>query len=310
MTRSRRAVALALALALAALGVGVAGWSGSALGGTAPNPNLNDSVLGVAGGLRYSREVSALNTTDHYAEATAGCGPATRHVVGGGWLISGPPANDRHGESQQPVDYTDVDSAPDDGWSSAGFASQAGNLKAFGICELSTTPAYQQITLPDSSGASRSATLKCGSGTGHVIGGGLSIATVESYDIASRPSDGADADHSPDDAWSGRVFDTLGGIGGFHIASVCQPGPVRYAKATRSVKAGHAAGVAVLCPAGTHDGDGGGVISGPAAQVHLAGSFPVDGTDQDSVPDDGWKTFAFNSSPSKQTLTAYAVCLG
>jgi hypothetical protein len=292
------------------LSVGAAGWSATALGGTAPDPNATDVVLGTAGGFRYAKETLPLGGTDHYNGPTAGCGSQARHVMGGGWLIKGAPPSGRKGESQQPVDYTDdVDTVPDEGWSSSGFASQDGDITAFAICEPDTTPAYEQVVQPLGSSNVRTSTLNCEPGTGHVIGGGVTIATVHSYTIASRPLDGLDSDHTPDDGWFGKVYDTIGGNGGFSAYSICQPGPVSYERAGSSVAAHHAAGATARCPGGKHVASGGGSISGPGAEVHLAGSYPVDGSDADHVPDDGWKSLAFNDSSAVQKLTAYAVCL-
>ncbi len=287
------------------------GGASAALAGTEPDPNDGDVVLGTAGGLRYSAEVLPLSGTVHYNHPEAGCGRQTRHAVGGGWLITGAPLSGRKGESQQPVDYvSDADTYPDEGWSASAFASVDGNVTGFAICERGTMPAYQLHEELNGTTHVRTANLQCAPGTGHIVGGGVSIATSNSYTIASRPADGPDADHRPDDGWFGKVYDTnASGIGGFGSSSVCQTGVVHYEHASAHAQPGHSVAKVARCPAGTHVADGGGTISGPGDQVHLAGSYPVDTADGGHVPDDGWKTLAFNGSGSKQKLSTYAVCL-
>ena len=48
------------------------------------DPNAGDTVLGKAGGLRYSRESQPFTTNGSFAAAEAGCGGAAWHDVGGG----------------------------------------------------------------------------------------------------------------------------------------------------------------------------------------------------------------------------------
>jgi hypothetical protein len=304
--RIRRALLLIGASALVPLV-----WSAVAVGGSEPDPNTGDTVLGVAGGLRYSSDPAAFDLGNNgYGQTIAGCGPASESTLGGGAKLAGPPPGSRKIEGVRPYDWYDQDMLPNDGFSAGGYGSTTGTITAFAICETGS-PDYYSLTVPSSSSSVRSATQECGASSGHVVGGGISIATSSSFISASRPIDGSsDADNHPDDGWSGRVFDSIGGAGGMYLDAVCQAGPVSYPTAQGKAATGHAVTLKAPCPGGSHVSDGGGKITGPGAQVYLAGSYPIDDADADAVPDDGWKTIAFNGSSSKQKLTAYAVCLG
>jgi hypothetical protein len=296
--------------ASAVLALALLGWSAIAAGGSEPNPNTGDSVLGTAGGLRYSSDTANLAPGNNdYGHSTAGCGPDTRSTVGGGAKIAGSPSGSRKIEGTRAYDWYDVDTLPNDGWSASGYGSPVGTISAFAICETGT-PVYLVVTEPGSAHQVRSATEYCANPNQHVVGGGVSIATSSSFVSASYPADGADADHRHDDGWSARVLDPVGGAGGMYVDVVCQAGPVSYPTAKGQAGPGHDVSLTVSCPGGSHVSDGGGRITGPGAKVQLESSYPIDGADADSVPDDGWKTIAFNHSASNQTLTAYAVCLG
>jgi hypothetical protein len=54
---------------------------------------------------------------------------------------------------------------------------------------------------------------------------------------------------------------------------------------------------------------GGGRLSGAISDAHLSASLPVDRSDSDKVPDDGWKVTGSNDTGAKKNLTAYALCV-
>ena len=58
------------------------------LAGVPIDPNLDDVVLGRSGGVRYAVEF-ANYSGDGFAEATAGCGASTWHLIGGGAMARG-----------------------------------------------------------------------------------------------------------------------------------------------------------------------------------------------------------------------------
>jgi hypothetical protein len=74
--------------------------------------------------------------------------------------------------------------------------------------------------------------------------------------------------------------------------------------------AGEAASRTAVCGHGRHVLGGGLRISGPQNEARAASSFPFDGGDRHQVPDDGWKSTAYNLSGGSKTLTTFAICLG
>ena len=52
---------------------------------------------------------------------------------------------------------------------------------------------------------------------------------------------------------------------------------------------------------------GGARVSGPADRSRLATSAPVDGTDADNIPDDGWTTNVYNVSGAAKQVTPFAI---
>lgn len=305
--RGGRAVAAAVLAGLVAFVVGI----GAAWGGSEPDPDTNDTVLGTSGGLRYAAEAHAFDLGNHgYTRSNAGCGPDDWHIVGGGALLSGPSVKNRKIEDTRPYDWYDADSFPEDGWDSSGYGGSAGTLESFSICKAEPQPDYFHKVVPDSSGPVRFAKQKCEPGSGKVIGGGGFIATSESFMSQTYPYDGSDSDSAPDDGWAIRVLDTVGGIGGMSVDAVCQSGDVSYASSVDSTGAHSSAIATANCGAGSHVSGGGGRMSGPGGAVHLASSLPIDDSDPNEVPDDGWRAVAYNGSSSGQKLTAYAVCLG
>jgi hypothetical protein len=67
-------------------------------------------------------------------------------------------------------------------------------------------------------------------------------------------------------------------------------------KATAKCQSGHITG-------------GGALISSPVDEAYVLASYPVDGKDHDTAPDDAWQVRAVNSDGADKTLTAYAICL-
>jgi len=61
------------------------------------------------------------------------------------------------------------------------------------------------------------------------------------------------------------------------------------------------------CPAG-QSLTGGGVFGAGFQQQNVNSSYPIDGPDADTVPDDSWEAFVNNNSGSASTFTVYAIC--
>jgi hypothetical protein len=157
------------------------------------------------------------------------------------------------------------------------------------------------------------ASAQCPAGT-RVVGGGATTAsatpsgTNEFWLSRTRPFDGADADHRPDDGWLGRGFNRFGTAKNFGAYAICFGGAVRYGVGRVSAQSGSGMATRARCPSGTHVSGGGAALSGNADKGYLNASFPLDGGDADTVADDGWRARAFNRSGTRKTLTVYTTC--
>ena len=58
-----------------------------------------------------------------------------------------------------------------------------------------------------------------------------------------------------------------------------------------------------MCASNEHVVGGGARVSGPADRSRLVTSAPVDGSDADKVPDDGWTTNVYNVSGVAKQVT-------
>ena len=65
----------------------------------------------------------------------------------------------------------------------------------------------------------------------------------------------------------------------------------------------------VLCPSGTIVVGGGTDIDGASTDLELHDGFPVDGTDADGLPDDGWQSTAYNDGSGQlHHMKTFAIC--
>jgi len=284
---------------------------GGAFAGEEPDPNVGDTVVGTVGGVRYAKESAPFAAVGGYAAATAGCGGASWHIVGGGGSTNGLPA-DTWQESQSFRDFTDADLRPDDGFEASGFGQSGSRITAWSMCLKDTPTRYVVTRVPDQASGRRSGSAACGPAKWHVTSGGVFIATTDSWIGSGRPTDGGDADTRPDDAWQGTAYDTIGGAGGFAVYAVCVRGlPLSHVTgAAADVAAGGSRSRTATCPAGTHVVGGGVRTTGPVEDARLVSSGPFDGPDADAIPDDGWKVTVHDVSANAHRVTAYAVCLG
>ncbi len=137
-------------------------------------------------------------------------------------------------------------------------------------------------------------------------GGGFQASAEMGFDefqsAASKPLDGGDADRRPDDGWEVRAQGASHGLSAASYA-ICDKGTHRYVSASHTVK--HLGAAKVQCPRGLHVTGGGGSL-GKAASSNLIASFPTDGKDRDTKPDDGWEAWGQAQAPDK--LRVFAVC--
>ncbi len=288
--------------------------AGTAIAGSF-DPRPGDKTIGNAGGIKYVKDSAAFDPgNSNYASDAIWCGHEPQ-ATGGGARLRGASAS-KFIESSLPRDvylgYGDPDDVPDDSWDASGYGPAGKRLTTFGICARDANLRYVFLDVPDSPTGNRTASVGCGGGGYHAVGGGGLIAPSQSWTNSSHPYDGGDTDKRPDDGWTLRVFDPVGGIGGFVIEAICMRGAhLAYEKKRATgLDAGEAASRRAGCGRGRHVLGGGLRISGPQDEARAASSFPFDGKDRHKVPDDGWKSTGYNLSGGSKALTTFAICLG
>jgi hypothetical protein len=148
---------------------------------------------------------------------------------------------------------------------------------------------------------------------GRVVSGGVTYWGTDTADFSLNSSypvdDVSDLDTIRDDGWRGRVHYTGDGQPVAAVYLVCLGGErPTYRQASVTVPAGESAGVRAFCPVGRPVLGGGVRVSGPASASHVINSRPIDTKDSGTVPDDGWRGAATNTSDQDLTLTVHAVC--
>lgn len=302
-----RAVARTAALFVFVLGLSV---PLGASAGTAIDPNVGDYVIGITGGVRYALESKAFEAGNGYGNTEVGCGAADWHLLGGGAKSGGPVAQSWQ-TAARPIDF-DGDTFGDDGWYTSGHGVNPAVFTGYSICIRDVALRYRTTTVPNSTSSQRSGTVGCGSPAWHVTTGGVFIATSGSWVNSSVPMDGGDPTAAPDDGWSGSVYDTNGGGGGFYVSAVCAKGiTLRYVKMPpKKVLTGAEVVRKVACRPAEHVVGGGARVTGSANRARLVSTFPYDGKDPDGIPDDGWQSRVYAISGAQKQVTAFAICLG
>jgi hypothetical protein len=303
-----RTLKLLASLSIAAIAIAIP--AGSSAGGPV-DPNLNDIVLGTVGGFRYATDTAPYDQSfNGYASVSAGCGSGSWHLIGGGVVADGSPAHAWQ-SFEYPIDWTDPDTNRDDGFMGTGFGPAGSSIRAYSICAQSYQLAYPFVAIPHQPSGIRSGSAMCPSGY-RLTSGGVAISSNKSWITTSVPIDGADSDTIRDDGWHGTGFDTAGGTAGFTVTAVCVQGatPHYVNAAPVSVLDGHAVTVNVSCASNQHVVGGGVTVTGSAAEARIVVSGPFDGSDADSVPDDGWRTTVYNIAASPKTVRSFAICMG
>jgi hypothetical protein len=147
----------------------------------------------------------------------------------------------------------------------------------------------------------------------HVVGGGADIGGLpyEKHLNTTFPFDGPDADSSPDDFWFAHAWLASGFPDQLETIAVCKQGKVRYRSTLGRVPPGSARTLRAGCPDRTHVSGGGVYNYGPFEDAYVAASYPYDGRDPGSVPDDGWAARVQDvAAPAPTQMSVHAVCLG
>ncbi len=145
-------------------------------------------------------------------------------------------------------------------------------------------------------------TANCPSGQ-HVMGGGFRNTQV----TRTEPTDGADRNRRPDDAWTISAYKREPGEAtAFAICSRIRPEYIQKARSLGGSRPSQT--LIVRCPEGTKVISGGGAIRNDRGNDFLSWSNPHGGTFRDPDPD-GWIVRGDERRRSEGVLRATAVCL-
>jgi hypothetical protein len=184
---------------------------------------------------------------------------------------------------------------------------------AFGDSNLGSAGGFTYIhsdAVSLSAGESGITEANCPAGT-HGVGGGVtpeSSPTSESRINSTFPIDTGDPDRRPDDGWEGDVYNISGTAKSFSAYAICKEnGPVTY----RIKKVGGAPPntATVDCPGGTRAAGGGLRVGGQIPEGYVNRTYPFDGGDGDTKPDDGWRGRGYNVSTGTVNVRVYVACL-
>ncbi len=291
---------LALALVLAS----------PAYAGGPTDPVGGEQKLGQVAGIKYVREDVVVGSSGSWGPPYEGtliaCGghTASWHVIAGGVRVTGSSEQNLIA-STRPMDLdptfeTPDDTKPDDWFESVVSSVLGRTMTGYAVCTKRPL-SYRWKSVPAQPSSERTAKVSCPSGK-HVVGGGAFIATTGSHVNSSYPLK---------NGWRTRIHDTVGGNGGMEVYAVCRSlGKVRHvSKTATGVASGTTKSVVARCRPNEHVAGGGGRITGSMTEAHLAATYPVDNGDRGTLPDDGWKVVARNSSGAAKKVTAVALCV-
>ncbi len=268
---------------------------------------LAAGVAIASGGASYPSDSKSVSNAEPGRTKDAVKCPAGRHVTGGGVEVTGDDSTlDLEVGSTLPTKHNT-------GWSGGANNSgpSNGDMTVTAICEKGAF-VYKTVkaTVPVDKAVRKVA--KCPLGT-HVIGGGVGAPGDHGVEVfLSEPRDGPDKGTKFDDAWGGGVDSSqntktkmtvtaiCAHLGKHAVKKVVGPKQVIPNNTEDSGKA--------MCPTGTHVVGGGSHTAPHSTDSEVESSFPIDGPDSDSTPDDGWKSFA-NNDGSGATLKLHAVAL-
>jgi hypothetical protein len=144
------------------------------------------------------------------------------------------------------------------------------------------------------------------------VSGGVSFNSLDDPHVhlgTSRPVDGSDPDSTPDDGWTATGINDSSRSGAeMTVTAICSTDDTfTYLHSnSKTVRSRSEGSDQVSCPAHTHVVGGGVDLKGDRPE--LADSFPFDGGDSGSSPDNGWRGSAFNDNFARQSMKVFAVC--
>jgi hypothetical protein len=264
-----------------------------------------------AGGLDYVT-TKASTEPGEQTRARADC-PGGTHPIGGGTSVSG-----GFGEQQlvgyTPVDRGDEDEKPDDAWvgDADNFSPPQKTMKTFAICGAATydywTGVSYSLTAGDHSqvgfGYCQDPLHAVSGGIGYIAGGFDTVHLVRSQST----DDPAEPGIERDDGWYVGAMNGGPSQVGISARMVCAKGDYAYAEQVFTAAGNARTSATATCPKSMHVVGGAVVSAASASEMSLSASRPVDGTDPDRAPDDGWKVGIDKQDQFTASATAYATC--
>ncbi len=303
-TRSRRGACSAAAAALA-IALLIGATVAVARGGTLAYPRAASASV---------RDQSFTSPVPVVASKTC---PKHFVAVGGGAHITG-----KDPDFDLEIQSTGPHSGGGTSWvngidNNTGFT---GHVASFVICERGDSKQIKRrvATRLIASGGEGTLSVSCPHGT-KVTGGGAGITGNHQNEVSSsQPADGKDADTKPNDGWSAVVNNGSSmGSQRMTVTAVCSKlGKYKVVHTGQvSLPDNHQVAATAPCPGGSQVTGGGLSIRGFDDGYEAASSFPIDGSDHNKLPDDGWRGIANNdgqrSGPDPRrntTMQTWAVC--
>jgi len=291
------AVAVAMIAAIACL------FAASASAGFNPDPLPGDQQLGKAGGIAYVRD-DETTVTPSFTVVLTGC-----PTVGGAWRITGGgfatslPVNFIN--ATRPMDLLDAlgddDTDPDDYWEvESGLSASGSTLSGWSICMKEPKLKYKTETAPPSDDPGRSFAAGCPGKTKPTGGGGF-ISSTGSFLGSLYPSGRS---------WKAAAHNAENDSNFTADFACLKSKRVKTVSKTVRVTANTSITPRTLCPATSHVLGGGVKFAGPAESGLAFESAPIDGSDADQIPDDGWRAGVSNQTAGTEKAGVYATCLG
>ena len=251
-------------------------------------------TLHSAGAFDYLTSFSSLTSGD--VPLTVFCPPNTR-VTGVGASVA-----DRKNRGENRISTLDIQ--PDDHGTVTFVLSRPPLVHPTITVICMTEPLanflfYESSSIATSTSSTGNVTGCTAAGT--VVGGGVTLDDNDHLILeASHPQPAVNF-------WAGRVEDTDATAHNMTVDAACfEPTPphkIRIVQNSTRVRPNHTASVVAMCPSRFHVASGG---TGNGPKVLM--SRPVDGSDRDRAPDDGWAVRGFNGQTKTQRLVASAVC--
>jgi hypothetical protein len=269
------------------------------------------SFIGLAlasGGASYeTTSKNVPNTGAARTSATSKCGSG-RHVTGGGVQVTG-----EAGSLELEVGQTLP--AKHTGWHGGAnnTSSTTAQMTVTAICEKGKfTYKTVKASIPVNKAVHKVA--KCPLGT-FVLGGGAGAPGDHGVEVfQTEPTDGPDKGTKLNDAWEGGVNNSSSHKTKLTVTAICADVPKRAVKKVsgpRKVLPDNTQDSATaMCPSGTHVVGGGAHTHPHSTDTEVESTFPIDGPDPDTKPDDGWEAVANNDdSGFKIDLHSIALCV-